>query len=50
MGKDKIVVERVSEKFTILCKKYTLLILCTFGGLLLLSLFVCFFLQMPPFM
>lgn len=26
VGKDKIVVERVSEKFTILCKKYQLLI------------------------
>lgn len=26
IGKDKIVVERVSEKFTILCKKYQLLI------------------------
>lgn len=30
VGKDKIVVERVSEKFTILCKKYILLILCPF--------------------
>lgn len=30
MGKDKIVVERVSEKFTILCKKHKLFILCHF--------------------
>lgn len=30
MGKDKIVVERVSEKFTILCKKHILLILCQY--------------------
>lgn len=27
VGKDKIVVERVSEKFTILCKKYILPVL-----------------------
>uniref|UniRef100_A0A674PCH7 Ig-like domain-containing protein n=1 Tax=Takifugu rubripes TaxID=31033 RepID=A0A674PCH7_TAKRU len=37
VGKDKIVVERVSEKFTILCKKYQLLI------------YWVFFIQILPF-
>lgn len=38
VGKDKIVVERVSEKFTILCKKQVYLFQILLGFFLLLQL------------